>query len=113
MKRFATKIKEWIIHRLGGITETEIPVKTKVQFRYENVTPQRISAVYDYTEFTRNRLDLAEKFIKREVMEKIIAQLDHDGFVRYTMSDIDCIYDQERETLHKAIRADLWVVKMP
>lgn len=113
MKRFATKIKEWIIHRLGGITETEIPVKTKVQFRYENVTPQRISAMYSYTVFSNDRENVAETYAKRETMEKIITELDRAGFVRYTTSDIDDRYDTEQHTVHKAIQADLWVVKAP
>ena len=113
MKRFAAKIKEWIIHRLGGITETEIPVKTKVQFRYENVTPQRISAMYSYTVFSNDRGNVAETHAKREAMEKIITELDRAGFVRYTTSDIDERYDTEQHTVHKAILADLWVVKVP
>ena len=113
MKRFATKIKEWLIHRLGGITETEIPVKTKVQFRYENATPQRISAVYHYTVFSNDLEYAAETYAKREVMEMIIAELDRTGFVRYTTSDIDDRYDTEQHTVHKAIQADLWVVKAP
>lgn len=113
MKRFAAKIKEWIIHRLGGITETEIPVKTKVQFRYENVTPQRISVMYSYTVFSNDRGNVAETYAKREAMEKIITELDRAGFVRYITSDIDDRYDTEQHTVHKAIRADLWVVKVP
>ena len=114
MKRFAAKIKEWIIHRLGGITETEIPVKTKVQFRYVNVTPQRISAMYSYTVFSNDRENVAETYAKRETMEKIITELDKAGFIRYTTSNIwNDLYDNERNNVHKAIRADLWVVKAP
>ena len=113
MKRFAAKIKEWIIHRLGGITEKEIPAKTKVQFRYENVTPQRISATYDYIVFIDDRGNDAETYAKRQAMEKLITELDRAGFVRYTKSGIDDQYDMEQFTVHKAIRADLWVVKAP
>lgn len=113
IKRFAAKIKEWIIHRLGGITETEIPVKTKDPFRYENVTPQRISAMHSYTAFSNDRESVAEIYAKREAMEKIITELDRAGFVRYTTSDIYYPYDTEQHTVLKAIRADLWVVKVP
>lgn len=113
MKRFAAKIKECIIHRLGGITETEIPVKTNFLYRYENVTPQRISAMYYYTMFSDDLGNVDETYAKREAMEKIITELDRAGFVRYTTSDIDDRYDTEQNTVHKAIRADLWVVKAP
>ena len=112
-RRFTTKIKEWIIHKLGGITEQEIPAKTKIQVSCKNVWPQHVYFLHDYTANGYDDKNVIEKHAKQEALLKLATELDRAGYVQYTMSDINDVYDQRVYTVHRSIMADIWVVKIP
>lgn len=112
MSKRIERIKERIIHRLGGITPAEIPPKTRLQTRYVNVKPERISAVCIYNVTPDLNAGLAETCAKKDVLTKIIEEIDEAGLVRYTNSTLDT-YETDIKIIRKAVRADLWVVKAP
>ncbi len=108
------KIRSWIIHKLGGITISEIPIHEKVRFVSRSIEPpQRFSYVHMYTVHGCDQEGAVEEYAKREAIENLIQALDKNGFVRYRKSNVDDIYDCDRMTVRKAIRADVWVTKMP
>lgn len=112
MSKRIERIKERIIHRLGGITPAEIPAKTRLQTRYVNVKPERISAVCIYNVYPGDDAGLAENCAKKDVLNKIMEHIDEAGLPRYTNSTLDTC-ETDIKIIRKAVRADLWVVKAP
>lgn len=109
-----SRIRSLIIHKLGGVTKSEVPFHEKVHFAVEYIEPpQRISYLHEYTVYEQGQGSIAEGYAKREVLEKLAKALDDNGFVRYTISNFDDFYDRERNIVRKAIMADVWAVKMP
>ena len=106
------KLREWIIHKLGGITKSELPRCEKIVYKTVNLQPVKLTCRYSYTfdAFDANNSNAAvEGYAKKAILEELMDKLDESGFVQYTSYDV-VEENFDPFFVRKEIRADLWVV---
>jgi len=80
MKKILTRIRHWLIKKLGGYTEQFTPIQRQIQWT-ENVQPQKVQAQISISPPGPDSAIDFKRYCENRVLDLLVKELYQSGFI--------------------------------
>lgn len=77
------KVRKWLIHKLGGVTEIPLSLHDKPHVVYNNISPVKFSYDYIAPEY------MPPDIVKQSIAELLGKQMLDKGFIKVKLTELN------------------------